>query len=67
MIFRHFGIMPVFKTAALWSNRLLRAFLYGAPYPIFGLSPWRLSACGLAAVRAPPAVRLNPVDANRAE
>jgi predicted permease len=57
---------------ALWSNRLLHAFLYGVtasdPWAIT-LAPLCLVLCGLvaAAVPARRAARLNPVDALRAE
>jgi predicted permease len=57
---------------ALWSNRLLHAFLYGVtasdPWAI-ALTPLGLVLCGLvaAAVPARRAAGLNPVDALRAE
>ncbi|HEY6490595.1 MAG: ABC transporter permease [Terracidiphilus sp.] len=57
---------------ALWSNRLLHAFLYGVtasdPWAI-SLAPLGLVFCGLcaAAVPARRAAGLNPVDALRAE
>jgi predicted permease len=57
---------------ALWSNRLLHAFLYGVtasdPWAI-ALAPLGLVFCGLcaAAVPARRAACLNPVDALRAE
>jgi putative ABC transport system permease protein len=57
---------------ALWSNRLLYAFLYGVtasdPWTI-ALAPLGLVFCGLAAAAVPArrAAGLNPVDALRAE
>jgi predicted permease len=57
---------------ALWSNRLLHAFLYGVtasdPWTI-ALAPLGLVLCGLAAAAVPArrAAGLNPVDALRAE
>ncbi len=57
---------------ALWSNRLLHAFLYGVtasdPWAI-ALTPLGLVLCGLAAAAVPAwrAARLDPVDALRAE
>lgn len=57
---------------ALWSNRLLHAFLYGVaasdPWAIT-LAPLGLVLCGLAAAAVPArrAAGLNPVDALRAE
>lgn len=57
---------------ALWSNRLLHAFLYGVtasdPWAV-ALAPIGLVLCGLvaAAVPARRAAGLNPVDALRAE
>jgi predicted permease len=57
---------------ALWSNRLLHAFLYGVtasnPWAIT-LAPLGLVLCGLAAAGVPArrAAGLNPVDALRAE
>lgn len=57
---------------ALWSNRLLHAFLYGVtasdPWAIT-LAPLGLVLCGLAAAAVPAcrAASLNPVDALRAE
>ena len=57
---------------ALWSNRLLHAFLYGVtvsdPWTIT-LAPLGLVLCGLAAAAIPAhrAAGLNPVDALRAE
>jgi predicted permease len=57
---------------ALWSNRLLHAFLYGVtasdPWAI-ALPPLGLVLCGLAAAAVPArrAARLNPLDALRAE
>jgi ABC-type antimicrobial peptide transport system permease subunit len=57
---------------ALWSNRLLHAFLYGVtasgPWTV-ALAPIGLVLCGLAAAAVPAgrAARLNPVDAIRAE
>jgi predicted permease len=57
---------------ALWSNRLLRAFLYGVtasdPWAI-ALAPLGLVLCGLVAAAIPAlrAARLDPVDALRAE
>jgi putative ABC transport system permease protein len=57
---------------ALWSNRLLHAFLYGVnasdPWTIV-LAPLGLVLCGLAATAVPArrAAGLNPVDALRAE
>jgi predicted permease len=57
---------------ALWSNRLLHAFLYGVtvsdPWTI-ALAPIGLILCGLAAAAVPArrAAGLNPVDALRAE
>jgi predicted permease len=57
---------------ALWSNRLLHAFLYGVtvsdPWTI-ALAPIGLVLCGLAAAAVPArrAAGLNPVEALRAE
>ena len=57
---------------ALWSNRLLHAFLYGVtasdPWTI-ALAPLGLVLCGLAAAAVPArrAAGLNPTDALRAE
>ncbi len=57
---------------ALWSNRLLHAFLFGViasdPWTI-ALTPVGLVLCGLAAAAVPArrAAGLNPVDALRAE
>ena len=57
---------------ALWSDRLLQAFLYGVtasdPWTI-ALAPLGLVLCGLAAAAVPArrAAGLNPVDALRAE
>jgi ABC-type antimicrobial peptide transport system permease subunit len=57
---------------ALWSNRLLHAFLYGVtasdPWAL-ALMPLGLILCGLAAAAVPArrAARLDPVDALRAE
>lgn len=57
---------------ALWSNRLLHAFLYGVaasdPWAIT-LAPLGLVLCGLAAASVPArrAAGLNPADALRAE
>jgi len=57
---------------ALWSNRLLHAFLYGVtasdPWTI-ALTPLGLVLCGLAAAAVPArrAACLNPLYAPRAE
>ena len=57
---------------ALWSNRLLHAFLYGVtasdPWTI-AVAPLGLVLCGLAAAAVPArrAAGLNPVDALKAE
>jgi predicted permease len=57
---------------ALWSNRLLHAFLFGVtasdPWTI-ALAPLGLVLCGLAAAAVPArrAAGLNPIDALRAE
>ena len=77
MILRQALLLMVFGAAAgvglaLWSNRLLHAFLYGVtasdPWTL-ALAPAGLILCGLAAALIPArrAAGLNPVEALRAE
>lgn len=77
MILRQALLLMVFGAAAgvglaLWSNRLLHAFLYGVtasdPWTLT-LAPAGLILCGLAAALIPArrAAGLNPVEALRAE